>query len=171
MNENFFVPKYAFLTSGKGEGADQLGAFDAALREAGVSSQNLVAVSSVFPPYCQLISKEEGLKMLEMGQISFCVMARQDSNTESKEIAASVGMAIPSEKKYYGYLSECHGTGLNEKEAGDCVQESAVNMLSAKLGIDASKIDYAVKKNIAKSAIVRGNTWTSVVSLCVFVLE
>lgn len=170
MNKNLFVPKYAFLTCGAGEGADQLGAFDAALREAGVSSQNLVAVSSVFPPACELVSRDEGLKMIEMGQISFCVMAKQESNDRGEEIAAAVGMAVPSDKQYYGYLSEIHGKGYTEAVAAEKVEESAVNMLAAKLGIDTTKIDFEIQDSIAKSRIVSDSKWTSVVALCVFVL-
>jgi arginine decarboxylase len=38
------------VSSGRGEGPTPLAAFDAALRDAGVSNYNLIALSSVIPP-------------------------------------------------------------------------------------------------------------------------
>ena len=45
-----------------------------ALRKAGVAQQNLVQVSSILPPKCKVVSKDNGLKELVPGSISFCVM-------------------------------------------------------------------------------------------------
>lgn len=64
MSLEALVPRAAFLTKGVGHDGHPLAAFDAALRDAGVSSQNLVPVSSVFPPGCVLVSREEGLAQL-----------------------------------------------------------------------------------------------------------
>lgn len=170
MTEDLFTPKYAFLTSGVGEGEDFLVAFDGALREAGISSQNLVPVSSVFPPECKLVEKEEGIKMLKAGRISFCVMARLESNVANERISAGVGLIIPSNKEIYGYLSECKSSEKNKEEMETCAQDVAVKLLAAKLGMDTGSLEYEKRTSIAASAVVKEGNWSSVVASCVFIL-
>ncbi|MHC4531395.1 MAG: pyruvoyl-dependent arginine decarboxylase, partial [Planctomycetota bacterium] len=74
------VPTKVFLTKGVGRHKYQLKSFESALRQAGVAQQNLVQVSSILPPKCKVISRESGIKELTPGSISFCVMARADTN-------------------------------------------------------------------------------------------
>lgn len=97
-------PKELFFTKGIGRHKDFLASFEAALRDAGIEAQNLVTVSSIFPPDCKEISRKDGLKKLKPGQITFCVMARNASNEPNRRISAAIGMAIPSNKSHYGYL-------------------------------------------------------------------
>ena len=47
------------LSGGIGEGATELDAFDAALCDAGVGNYNLVCVSSILPPKCQVVRLRE----------------------------------------------------------------------------------------------------------------
>jgi len=74
------VPTRIFLVKGVGIHKDKLASFELALRSAGIEKCNLVYVSSIFPPNCKMISKEEGLRELKPGQITFCVMAKSDTN-------------------------------------------------------------------------------------------
>jgi arginine decarboxylase len=92
------VPKSVFLTKGVGRHKEKLVSFEEALRSAGVAPFNLVRVSSIFPPGCKLISKQEGLKKLSHGQIVFCVMSDNSTNEPNRLLAASVGLALPSDK-------------------------------------------------------------------------
>ncbi|MDH3496986.1 MAG: pyruvoyl-dependent arginine decarboxylase, partial [Gemmatimonadota bacterium] len=64
MDSKSFVPTRAFLTKGVGRHKEKLTSFEMALREAHVAQYNLVRVSSIFPPNCQLVSREEGVKSL-----------------------------------------------------------------------------------------------------------
>src|SRR3989338_7035279 len=102
------VPTKLFLTKGVGIHKDRLSAFELALRNAGIEKCNLVYVSSILPPECKIISKEEGLKILLPGQITFCVMARTETNEPNRLISAAIGVAVPSNSSNYGYLSEHH---------------------------------------------------------------
>jgi arginine decarboxylase len=61
------VPRYFFLTKGVGRHKEQLASFELALRDAGISAQNLVQVSSIIPPKCKLLSREDGIKLLNPG--------------------------------------------------------------------------------------------------------
>ena len=67
------IPKYAFFTKGKGESKEKLTSFEMALRNAQIAEFNLVKVSSIMPPYCKIVSRTKGLKMLSAGQIVYVV--------------------------------------------------------------------------------------------------
>src|SRR5437588_5915517 len=67
------VPKRIFLTKGVGKHKERLTSFELALRDAGIAAQNLVRVSSIFPPNCKLISRKEGVKFLHPGEVTFAV--------------------------------------------------------------------------------------------------
>jgi len=94
---NNLVPTKVFLTKGVGRHKYQLKSFEAALRQAGVAQQNLVQVSSILPPKCKIISRENGLKKLIPGEICYCVIARADTNEHGRLVASSVGIAIPKD--------------------------------------------------------------------------
>lgn len=131
-----FVPKKIFYTKGVGRHREYLSSFELALREARIETCNLVTVSSILPAGCRRISVEEGAKELVPGQITFAVMARNSTNEPNRLIAASIGVAQPSDRKRYGYLSEHHPYGETEQRAGDYAEDLAASMLASSLGID-----------------------------------
>jgi len=129
------LAKEIFFTKGVGKSKDQLTSFELALRDAGIAPYNIVTVSSIFPPGARIIPKNEGLKKLKPGQILFCVMARLASNEPNRLLAASVGCAVPSNKKTYGYLSELHEFGQSERKAAEKSEDLAASMLASTQGI------------------------------------
>lgn len=141
------IPHKMFLTRGTGVHKEKLTSFEMALREAGIAHFNIVRVSSIFPPRCQIISKEEGLALLQPGEIVFAVLAEMSTNEPGRRIAASIGVARPREQDRYGYLSEHHTYGHTEQEAADYAEDLAATMLATTLGIpfDADK-DYNERK-------------------------
>jgi len=74
------VPKKVFFTTGVGRHKEMLESFEMALRDAGIEKFNLVTVSSILPPKCDIIEKPDGLKILVPGEIVFTVMSRNSSN-------------------------------------------------------------------------------------------
>ena len=169
MTNSQLVPKFAFLIKGKGEDKSQLQAFDIALREAGPLVHNLVTVSSILPAGCKFISKEEGINMLEPGQITFCVMARQDSNVLGEVISASIGTAQLRDKNHYGFISEHHAIGQSEKEAGDYAENLAVQMFALKLALSKDELSFIKSSNTTQAAeVTKKGIWTCVLSICVF---
>ena len=118
---NNLVPTKVFLTKGVGRHKYQLKSFEQALRKAGVAQLNLVTVSSILPPKCKIISSEKGINMLMPGAISFCVMARSDTNEHGRLVASSVGVALPKDEDSWGYLSEVHGHGMNSQKTWQLV--------------------------------------------------
>ncbi len=178
------VPTKVFFTKGVGRDKEQLASFEAALRDAGIEKFNLVTVSSILPPKCKIVSREDGLKELMPGQIVFVVMSRNSSNEPNRMTAASVGCAVPTERTTYGYLSEHHSFGQTDEFAGEYAEDLAASMLASTLGIefDVNK-NYDEKKeiwkmsgkivkttNITQSAKVDKNgLWTTVIAVAVFV--
>jgi len=180
------VPKKMFLTKGVGKDKDPLSSFERALKDAGIEKCNLVNVSSILPPNCEIISKERGVELLKPGQIAFVVMSRNSSNEPNRLISASIGVAIPTDKSIYGYLSEYHSFGETDEKAGEKAEDLAASMLASTLGIDFDvnqswdekeqlfKLSGKIVKtrNIAQSAIVdKEGVWTTVVASAVLLLE
>jgi len=129
------IPKYFFLTKGVGKHKEQLQSFELALRDAKIQHLNLVNVSSIIPPRCKLLSRERGLILLKPGEIAFLVLARNSTNEPHRLIASSIGVAIPSGKNNYGYLSEHHSYGQSDEKAGDYAEDLAASMLATTMGI------------------------------------
>ena len=99
-------------------------------------------------------------------------------------LAASIGVAKPSSKAHYGYLSEHHCFGQTEEISGDYAEDLAASMLATTLGIEFDenvhwderkelwKINNQIYKtaNITQSAIGdKRGFWTTVVAAAVFV--
>ncbi len=177
-----YIPTKIFFTKGVGKHKDYLSSFEASLRNAGIEICNLVAVSSIFPPGCKRISREDGLKEIKPGQITFAVMARNSTNEPNRLIASSIGVAIPAENSQYGYLSEHHPYGVKEKIAGDYAEDLAAQMLATTLGVEFNaesdwnereqvfKMSEKIVKtfNITQSAEGdRTGLWTTVVAAAI----
>jgi arginine decarboxylase len=173
-----------FLTKGVGIHKEKLTSFEEALRSAGIAYCNLVSVSSILPPDCKIIPRKRGEKLLNPGEITYCVMARTDTNERNRLISSSVGVAVPSGRKYnYGYLSEHHAYGETDEEAGEYTEDLAAQMLATTLGIkfdpnvawnERKQVfkmggDIVRTQNITQSAIGKPSLWTTVVACAVFI--
>lgn len=184
---NRLVPKRMFFTKGFGHHRNELQSFELALRSAGVEKCNLVSVSSIFPPDCKIISKDEGIQFLNPGQITFVVMARQCTNEPGRIVSAAIGLAHSKDRQQYGYISEHHAFGHTQRRAADFAEDLAATMLASTLGIDLDpdkawderkqlyKVDHSssfVSRSIAQTA--RGHKdglFTTVVALAVMLLD
>lgn len=179
------VPTKVFLTKGVGQHKYQLKSFEDALRTAGVAQQNLVQVSSILPPKCKIISREEGLKRLVPGEICYCVMAKADTNEHGRFVASSIGIALPRENDKWGYLSEIHGHGMNNQQAADMAEDLAATMLGTTLGLEVdpnqawSEKEQAYKSsglfirttNITQTAKGQEGLWTTTVAMAMFLFD
>lgn len=177
-----YVPTKIFFTKGVGRHKDYLQSFELALRDAKIEKCNLVSVSSIFPAGCKRISMEEGSKLLEAGQITFCVMARNATNEPNRLIAASIGVAVPADASQYGYLSEHHPFGETDEKAGEYAEDLAATMLATTLGIefdteaawDEREKVYKMSGKIIRSFNItqsaegdKNGLWTSVIAAAI----
>jgi arginine decarboxylase len=177
------IPKFLFLTKGVGRHKEQLASFELALRSAGIHRCNIVEVSSIIPPGCKLILKEEGLELLHSGEITFAVLSKNSVKEPHRLISASIGVAVPSDNNSYGYLSEHHSFGQSAEEAGDYAEDLAATMLATTMGFpfdykkacDEKKQTFKTSgmiietSNITQSAAgEKRGQWTTVVAAAVF---
>ena len=178
------VAKELFLVKGVGVHKAKLSSFEMALRDAGIACYNLVRVSSIFPPHAKIISQQKGIEKLHPGQVVFAVLAENSTNEANRLIASSIGLAIPSDRSKYGYLSEHHPYGETEKVCGYYAEDLAAEMLATTLGVsfDADKNyderkdlwklndEIVTTRNITKSAIGhRAGLWTTTIAAAILV--
>lgn len=131
-----YVPKKLFFTKGVGIHREKLTSFEMALRDADIACYNLVRVSSIFPPNCEEVTIEEGLKHLSPGQIVHVVLSECATAEPNRLVAASVGVAIPRDRNTFGYLSEHHAYGQTAKSSADYAEDLAAEMLATVLGVE-----------------------------------
>jgi len=176
------VPGRVFFTKGVGRHKDYLQSFELALRDAGAEKCNLVNVSSILPPKCRRLPASEGLRSLEPGAITFVVMARNATNEPNRLIAASIGVAQPTDNTAYGYLSEHHPFGETDERAGEYAEDLAATMLATTLGVDFDptlawderEMHYKMSGKILKTFNItqsaegdKSGRWTSVVAMAI----
>ena len=127
---------------------------------------------------------KEGLKFLSPGEVVFAVVAENSTREPHRLVASSIGVAIPSDRSTYGYLSEHHSFGESEEIAGDYAEELAAEMLATTLGLefdpdkswDEKKEVYRLSneivhvQNVTQSAVGdKKGLWTTVVAAAVLV--
>jgi arginine decarboxylase len=175
-----------FFTSGVGYHRDKLQSFELALRDADIEKCNIVSVSSIFPPDCEIIPKKKGIEKLQPGQVTFAVLARKSTNEPNRLVSAAVGLACPKDKKQYGYISEHSAFGESIIQSTDFAEDLAASMIASTLGIeldpdvawDERKQLYAVDhkqfvtQSVGKAAEGhKEGLWTTVVASAVMLLE
>ena len=175
-----------FLTKGVGRSWERLTSFELALRDAGIARYNLVTVSSIFPPGCKLITRAQGERYLQSGEVVHCVLARADTNEPNRLVVASIGVAIPRDPTQFGYLSEHHCYGMTEKTAGDYAEDMAAQMLATTIGVpfdldkdyDERKEQYKLGRQIISTREVtqsaegqKNGMWTTVLAAAVLIGE
>ena len=178
-----FVPTRIFFTKGVGIHKDRLASFELSLRKAGIERCNLVYVSSIFPPKCKQISTSQGLHELKSGGITYCVMARNETNEPNRLVSAAIGLALPKDTEEYGYLSEHHAYRETKEKTGEYAEDLAATMLATTLGIEFdvnaawSEREQTYKasgkiirtKHVCQSAEGDKNgLWTTVIAVAVF---
>jgi arginine decarboxylase len=180
------VPTHLFFTKGVGKHKERLTSFEMALRDAGIAAQNLVRVSSIFPPNCKMITRKEGLKYLNPGEVVFAVVAENSTREAHRLVVSSIGVAIPTDKSTYGYLSEHHSFGQTEEQAGDYAEELAAEMLATTLDVDfdpdkswdEKKEIYRISNKIVRTANVtqsavgsKNGNWTTTIAAAILLFD
>jgi arginine decarboxylase len=122
--------------------------------------------------------------MLQPGEITYVVQARNSTKEPHRLLASSIGVAIPSGKNQYGYLSEHLSFGQTEETAGNYAEDIAATMLATTMGIqfepetawDERKQLFKTTGLIIKTANTtqsaigdKNGLWTTTVATTVFV--
>jgi arginine decarboxylase len=97
-----------------------------------------------------------------------------------------IGLALPSDKSMYGYLSEHHSFGETEEVAGEYAEELAAEMLATTLNVefdpdlsfDEKKEVYRISNkivrtmNVTQSAVGdKRGLWTTVLGAAILIGE
>ncbi|PAV13048.1 pyruvoyl-dependent arginine decarboxylase [Methanosarcina spelaei] len=160
------IPKKVFFTSGVGRHPENLESFEVALRDAGIEKFNLVTVSSILPPKCEVVSREKGLEELSPGEIVFCVMSRISSNEPRRTLSASVGCAFPQTINRHGYISEYHAYGETAQDVGKHSEKLARSMYSTW----TNEAPLRTLSFPRSSSVDEHGDWMTVISVAVFTI-
>jgi len=80
------IPVKAFFTRGVGRDREELTSFAYALRNAGIEKCNIVTVSSILPPHCEIVSRSKGEEYLRDGEITYAVLSRRSTNDRKSPV-------------------------------------------------------------------------------------
>lgn len=131
------IPYEYFMTKGKGEssaGSEGLpyetGSYDAALNVAGIENTNVIEYTSVIPIEAKQISREEGLKRLNWGEVLECIKAQSNGRRGTKVSAAVMTTTIEDPKGKYlgGFACEYSGSGT-KTDAENSLGQSIAGMI------------------------------------------
>jgi arginine decarboxylase len=131
------IPHEYFITKGKGESNAgsaglpfETGSYDAALNDAGIENCNVIEYTSVIPTHAKLISKEEGIKRLNWGEVLEVIKAQSNGRRGTKISAAVMTTTItdPNGKYLGGFACEYSGSGT-KSEAEDSLSFSIAGMI------------------------------------------
>ena len=115
------------------------------------------------------------------------MLAREATNEPNRLASAAVGLAQPTVKKQYGYISEHHGFGQTQRKAKDFAEDLAATMLASTLGIEldpdtawderkelyiADRSRQFTSRSVAQSAEGhKDGLWTTVIACAVMLLD
>ena len=90
------------------------------------------------------------------------MVAENSTREPHRLVVSSIGVAIPTDRNTYGYLSEHHSFGETEDQAGEYAEELAAEMLATTLDVDfdpdkswdEKKEIYRISNKIVRTANV-----------------
>ncbi|RYZ24114.1 MAG: pyruvoyl-dependent arginine decarboxylase [Chitinophagaceae bacterium] len=181
------IPTRYFLTKGIGVHEKQLRSREEALRQAGIETCNLIKISSVIPPGCKRVAREEGLKGIYPGMMTFAVQALSATNEPLQIISAGLGLAQPHDPQLYGYITEIEEmTGIEAGDVAQDVEEMAIENLITCWGMKSDGDDVMRKgkkhyefdgRKVEVDSLVasaKGNEdrlWTTVIVAAVYLFD
>jgi arginine decarboxylase len=113
-------------------------------------------------------------------------VAENSTREPHRLVVSSIGVAIPSDKNTYGYLSEHHSSGESEDQAGDYAEELAAELLATTLDVDfdpdkswdEKKEIYLISSKIVRTANVtqpvvgaKNGTWTTTIAAAILLFD
>lgn len=136
LSGSALLPSRMYFTTGLGQHPFELQAHDLMYMDAGLGRVNRVQVSSRVPPGCTLLSRQDGGKLLQDGQILFAIQALAETNEPGTRIASAVSAAVP-ESGGLGCVAEVHeadALGKDAQQAGDKAAVMALTAMALELG-------------------------------------
>jgi len=139
------TPTHYFLVSGASEGFTSLNAFDGALLTAGIGDTNIVKMSSIVPPRCQLISPVP----LPPGALIPTAYASITSDVPGQLISSAVAVALPENPDYPGLIMEYSARG-SKAEIEETVRQMAIEGMKVRGRVIKDLTSIAVEHRVRK---------------------
>ncbi len=139
------TPTHYFLVSGHSEGFTLLNAFDGALLRAGIGDTNLMKMSSIVPPRCQLINPVP----LPAGALIPTAYASITSDVPGQIIASAVAVALPENPDYPGLIMEYSARGP-KSEVEETVRQMAIEGMKLRGRVIKDLNSIAVEHRVQK---------------------
>ena len=147
------TPTQYFLVSGASEGYTALNAFDGALLQAGIGNTNIVKMSSIVPPHCQLIAPVP----LPPGALIPAAYASITCDIPGEMISAAVALALTEDPDRPGLIMEYSSRG-HRSEIEERVREMVREGMKLRgwpiKDLKSIGVEYKVKKVGAALAAV-----------------
>ena len=141
----FKTPTQYFLVSGASDGYTPLNAFDSALLQAGIGNTNIVKMSSIVPPHCQMISPIA----LPPGALVPAAYAALTSDVPGETISAGVALALPEDENQNGLIMEYSAKG-ERLQIEETVRNMAMEGMKLRgwpiKELNSIAIEYKIKK-------------------------
>ena len=142
------------ITWGSGEGKTEMGAFDAALFDAGIGNYNLIQMSSVIPEGAEIVIGRIKRNDEEHGHKLYCVIAKCIETKKGKTASAGIGWVIDNKSKKGLFAEHC---AASESELSELIKKTLETFARTRGWKDA-KISYRTH-----SAACRGKPVCAVV--------
>jgi arginine decarboxylase len=157
-----------FFVSGVGVHSQERVAVQHAMRDAGVADCNLLKVSSVIAPGCQIISAAEGRSFLRPGNVVFAVVGTAQTDEPHQRVTTALAWAKPARRGVPGYIAELEeemAKGKSEKTAVAQVAAEVLEILAMRLRVTVDAERLWARRG--RSRTVRmGGTTVQVGALC-----
>ena len=141
----FKTPTQYFLVSGASDGYMPLNAFDGALLQAGIGNTNLVRMSSIVPPHCQLVPPIA----LPPGALVPVAYGSLTSDEPGQIISAGVALALPVDEDRNGLIMEYSAKG-GRREIEERVRNMSIEGMKLRgweiKELKSIAIEYKIRK-------------------------
>jgi arginine decarboxylase len=121
------TPNIHFFCAGHADSISKLNAFDMALLNAGIGNVNLMKMSSICPPHCELVAP---LKRIPQGSLVPVAYAAISSDQPNTRIASGVAIAYPEDPEHCGLIMEYSNHGTKEEIEEQVRHMATIGMLS-----------------------------------------
>lgn len=158
------VPVEYFYTKGKGQSdyggkglPFEAGSYDAALNMAKIQQSNIMFYTSLIPPAAKEVSRADGLKSIQWGNVMDCIMAKMNG-VRGEQITASViatEVYNPNGEFMGHFACEYAGYG-NEEDALETLLHDVSEMMQRRgWGTPTSAVKLYKKTETSKGYILK----------------
>lgn len=135
------------VVTATGKAKTKLGAFDAALINAGIANTNIICLSSVIPPQAEIIFDKPDIDPTDFGKRLYVVMARRETDKLGK-ISAGIGWVMEKNGRF-GLFVEHDST--SKARVKKLIDRTLTGMMASRSDYEFTDIQYAITETANKA--------------------